>query len=225
MKPLYIFLLSLNIFIYSCSQHNPAHRPANLPPAGDLKVGGHCEGCEAIFTGETPFELLNDTDTLPGFNEPGPKLEISGTIYQHDGSTPAKDIVLYIYHTDQQGLYPKNNETGRQQKEPASQHGTIRGWIKTGASGFYRFYTLVPASYPNSNNPRHIHPIIKEPGKSAYWIDEFIFDDDPLLPKKEKERKNPVGGNGVLKTEKKDGIRRAKRDIILGLHVEGYPAG
>ena len=70
------------------------------------------------------------------------------------------------------------------------QHGYIRGWVKTDVNGFYKFYTLVPASYPNSNNPKHIHPTIKEPGKTAYWIDEFVFDDDPLLPEEERKGQN-----------------------------------
>jgi protocatechuate 3,4-dioxygenase beta subunit len=81
----------------------------------------------------------------------------------------------------------------------------------------------VPASYPNSTNPKHIHPTIKEPGRSEYWIDEFVFDDDPLLPDKERNRANPVGGNGVVKTVMKDGMLRATRNIILGLNVADYP--
>jgi protocatechuate 3,4-dioxygenase beta subunit len=64
--------------------------------------------------------------------------------------------------------------------------------------GEYKIYTLVPASYPNSSNPKHIHPTIKEPGFSEYWIDEFVFDDDPLLPASERNRTQPVGGNGVF---------------------------
>ena len=80
-----------------------------------------------------------------------------------------------------------------------------------------------PASYPNSTNPKHIHPTIKEPGFSEYWIDEFLFDDDPLLPDSERNRAQPVGGNGVLKTIMKDGMLRATRNIILGLNVRDYP--
>ena len=65
--------------------------------------------------------------------------------------------------------------------------------------------------------------MIKEPGKTEYWIDEFVFDDDPLLPDKERNRVSPVGGNGVLKTSLKDGMLHAHRDITLGLNVAGYP--
>jgi protocatechuate 3,4-dioxygenase, beta subunit len=69
------------------------------------KVGGGCEGCEAVF--EYGSKKLTRVDTLPDFKGPGPKLEISGTIYQTDGKTPAKDVILYIYHTDQKGVYPQ----------------------------------------------------------------------------------------------------------------------
>ena len=53
-------------------------------------VGGNCEGCEAIYEGSVPFEKLTNTATLPDYNEPGPKLEISGIVYQRDGKSPAK---------------------------------------------------------------------------------------------------------------------------------------
>ena len=74
----------------------------------------------------------------------------------------------------------------------------------------------MPASYPNSSNPKHIHPVIKEPGKTAYWIDEFLFDDDPVLPASERSRPNAIGGSGLLKTTMQNGILHAQRDIILG---------
>jgi protocatechuate 3,4-dioxygenase beta subunit len=38
--------------------------------------------------------------------------------------------------------------------------------------GHNRFYTLKPAAYPNAKIPATIHPVIKEPGLSEYYIDE-----------------------------------------------------
>jgi len=201
-----------------CGQSNsgPAKKPA---VKNEIKVGGGCEGCEAIYECPVSFDKLSYVDTLPDFHEKGPKIEISGIIYQSDGKTPAPGVVLYVYHTDQEGIYAKKgNETGW-----GKRHGYIRGWMKTNERGEYKFYTLVPASYPNSSNPKHIHPTIKEPGKSEYWIDEFLFDDDPLLPSKERNKTNAVGGNGVLKTIMKDGMLRAKRNIVLGMNVSNYP--
>ena len=156
---------------------------------------------------------------MPDFKEPGPKLEISGTIYQSDGKTPAKGVILYIYHTDQKGVYPqKGNETGW-----AKRHGYLRGWIKTNADGKYKFYTLRPASYPNSRAPQHIHPVIKEPNRNEYYIDEYLFTDDPFLDENEKANQQKRGGSGIITlTKKQDGTWVGKRDIILGMNIPNY---
>jgi protocatechuate 3,4-dioxygenase beta subunit len=206
------------ISLHGCTQGTS--RNVNQPGPADIKVGASCEDCEAIYESPVPFNQLNAIDTLADFLDKGPKLHVSGIIFQKDGKTPAPNVVMYFYHTDQSGIYPKRgNEKGIDRK-----HGYLRGWVRTDQKGHYSFFTLVPASYPNSNNPKHIHAIIKEPGKSEYWIDEFLFADDPLLPPAEKARAQPVGGQGVLKTAMKDGLLEARRDIILGLNVRNYPS-
>jgi protocatechuate 3,4-dioxygenase beta subunit len=145
---------------------------------------------------------------------------VSGTVYQNDGKTPAKDIILYVYHTDQEGHYPtQGGETGWGRR-----HGYLRTWLKTNALGQYKFYTLRPASYPNSRIPAHIHATIKEPGKSPYWIDDYVFDDDPFLtPEERRSLRGRGGDHGVLKNGgTSDGITSYSRDIVLGLNVEGW---
>lgn len=182
-------------------------------------IGGPCEGCEAVFESPVPVEQLSWIDTLPDFNEPGPKMMISGTIYQADGKTPAQGVVLFIYHTDQGGNYTnKYNEKGW-----ARRQGYIRGWMKTNEKGQYRFYTLRPASYPNSNALQHIHPTIKEPGKNEYWIDDFIFDDDPFLTPEISKEHQQRGGDGIIKLKQEKGILIGERNIHLGKNIPGYP--
>lgn len=213
MKRLLVVLLS-SMSLAGCTQQQ---RPASKP--GDVKAGGSCEGCEAIYESPVPFEQLNETDTLPDFNDPGPKMIISGIIYKADGKTPAPGVVLYIYHTDQSGHYPsKGGEKGW-----AKRHGFLRGWIKTNQKGEYRFYTLRPASYPGGEAPQHIHPVVKEPGISEYYIDEFLFDDDPNLDKEERQQQEHRGGNGIIKLTEKNGIQYGQRVIILGKNIPGYP--
>lgn len=218
MKFTYLFIsFSICFTLTSCGQNTTVKSQGNSKK--EIHVGGNCEGCEAIYESPIPFEQLNEVDTLPDFNDAGPKIVISGIIYKADGKTPAPNIILYVYHTDQNGIYPNKGD----EKGWAKRHGYIRGWLKTNEKGEYKFYTLVPASYPNSTNHKHIHPTIKEPGFREYWMDDFVFDDDPLLPAKERNKQNPVGGNGVLKTKMKDGMLFAERNIFLGLHVRDYP--
>ena len=183
----------------------------------DKVVGGPCEGCEAIF--EYGTKHLNSIDTLPDFSDKGPRLVVTGTIFKSDGKTPAPGVILYIYHTNQEGIYPTKGD----EKDWAKRHGYIRGWIKTGADGRYTFYTLRPGAYPGRENPEHIHPLIKEPGFIAYYIDEYLFDDDPILTTSERSRQEKRGGNGIMKVSKdKNGDLVIRRDIVLGMNVPGY---
>jgi protocatechuate 3,4-dioxygenase beta subunit len=185
-------------------------------PSTERKVGTRCEDCEMMFEG-MPQSISWET-RLTDSNEPGEPMVISGTIYKPDGKTPAPEIILYVYHTDAQGNYsPSKNQKN------ARRHGHIRGWMKTGENGRYQFTSIRPASYPNRQAPQHIHPIIKEHDTSIYWIDEFLFDDDPLLTEKEKSSQEKRGGSGIIHlTKNKEGVWIGKRDIILGINVPDY---
>lgn len=176
-----------------------------------------CEGCEAVFEYHKVQPILHPVDTLPDFNNEGQKLKLTGTIYKKDGITPAKGVILYIYHTDQKGIYAtKGNETGW-----GKRHGYIRGWIKTGADGRYTFYTLLPGHYPDRSSPRHIHPLVLEPDGKYYYINEWHFSGDPYLTAKE-IKKEPYGGSGLVTLRKEGDLWVAERDIILGLNISNY---
>ncbi len=182
----------------------------------DQKVGGPCEGCEAIY--EYGTQTLNAVDTLPNFKTTDPKLKVSGTIYQQDGKTPAKDVILYIYHTNRDGIYEaKPDASGWAQR-----HGHIRGWLKTGVDGRYTFYTFRPGAYPGGQEPEHIHLTVKEPGKREYYIESIHFEDDPLLTTAKREKMKQRGGSGITQAIMKNGILQLQRDIILGMNIPGY---
>ncbi|MEQ1584627.1 MAG: intradiol ring-cleavage dioxygenase [Cyclobacteriaceae bacterium] len=180
------------------------------------QIGGPCEDCQMMFDGIP--NVLESKTKLAQVGEPGEPMIISGIIFKQDGKTPASGIVLYVYQTDSKGLYSKStNQT------QAIRHGHLRGWVKTNAKGEYEFKTIRPASYPNSSNPQHIHPIIYEPGKGYYWIDEYMFDDDPLLDSNERSHVNNRGGSGILKLERNSaGEWEGTRNIVLGLNVANY---
>ncbi|HEX8458879.1 MAG TPA: hypothetical protein VF656_16415 [Pyrinomonadaceae bacterium] len=200
----------------------PAHTQlarTAAPTPGDAtrRVGGHCDGCEGIYEG-MPSQLNWET-RIAAASEPGEPLEASGHIYRRDGLTPAPGVILYVYHTDARGLYsPAPGATGLTRR-----HGHLRGWMKTNERGEYKFNTIKPASYPNSNIPMHIHPIIKEPDKNEYFIDSWEFDEDPFLTPDIRARRTNICGSGIVRlTKSTGGVWLAKRDIILGLNVENY---
>jgi protocatechuate 3,4-dioxygenase beta subunit len=184
-------------------------------------VGGGCDGCEAILEyGDKKFSWV---ETLPDYDEPGPKMEISGTIFQKDGKTPAPNVIFYIYHTDQHGYYSAKYHAGKNQEGAGRRHGYIRGWVKTGTDGKYKFHTLRPAPYPKRTAPAHIHAIVKEPDLNEYWVDEYLFDDDPLLTKEKRNMVEGRGGPGIVQLEKdKNGILQCHRDIVLGKNIPNY---
>lgn len=180
-------------------------------------VGGPCEGCEAIF--EYGNKVLTSVDTLPDFKNRGPKIKITGTVYRPGRIEPANGVILYIYHTNQRGIYPsKGGEKGWEKR-----HGYIRGWARTDSDGKYTFYTLKPGTYPSGNTPAHIHIILLEPGGRYYWLNSFHFEGDPLLTKQDRNNDSPRGGNdGILSLRKEGNLLAGCRDIVLGENIPGY---
>lgn len=171
-------------------------------------------------------ELLDSKDTSAAWNHGGQKLLLTGTVYQNDGKTPAPDVLLYYYQTDNNGRYlHKENEARSVPPNKLSQtHGYIRGWVKSDSYGKYSIYTIRPGLYPSSAEAAHIHIHIKEPDLADhYYIDNFVFDDDKLLTKKARIKMESRGGSGVIRLVQKEGLRIGERNIILGLNIPNYP--
>ena len=204
MKKITLALLALGLLHISCAQSKK-----------DKVVGGGCEACNEMYEGMPPN--LSWETTIASADEPGERMLIRGTIFKSDGKTPAPNVILYVYHTDNKGLYSlsPNQTNGRR-------HGHLRGWMKTDAQGRYQFKSIRPASYPNRKAPQHIHPLIKEEGLTLYWIDEYLLEDDPLLTAEEKAKEEKRGGSGILHLVKENGVWTGKRNITLGMNVPGY---
>jgi protocatechuate 3,4-dioxygenase beta subunit len=201
---IYWWLLLIISGLISCQGQSKKH------------AGGPCEGCEAIF--EYRNKRLAPADTLPKFQQSEPKLKVTGTVFKKDGKTSAENVIIYIYHTNRRGIYEtKGNETGW-----AKRHGFIRGWAKTGKNGQYTFYTFRPAAYPDHSEPEHIHITIKEPDKNEYYLDEYLFDDDPSLTQAIRNKLPDRGGSGIVKPKMEGGILTIKRNIILGKNIPDY---
>ncbi len=151
---------------------------------------------------------LNNTDSIPDFEAKAQKLVITGTIYQSDGKTPAKDVILYIFQPDENGNYNLKRDANRKR------YVYHRAWIKTDADGKYTFYTFMPGKLIRSKELKQIRRIIKEPGKDAYDMAPFFFNDDPLIPDLTLAcRAEAV--KSMLRINEKDGVFIATKDIKL----------
>ena len=152
---------------------------------------------------------LNNIDTIPGFDSKEQKLIITGTIYESDGVTPAKNVILYIEQADEHGNFDLR-------KEGEKRYIHNRGWIKTNAQGEYAFYTYVPGNDRRYNQLQQLFPIIKEPLKPEYHITSLLFDQDPLLTKSCRKRMDKKGDpSRILKLREQDGMYMVRKDIIL----------
>lgn len=164
---------------------------------------------------------LNNTDTIPDFERRSQKLKITGVIYEKDGVTPAKDIILYMYQADEDGEY----ETGKYRDKKFIQH---RGWVKTDKDGRYTFYAFVPGAafepltYPKKRAPKQIHPIIKEPGIPEYHLEPFLFSNDPNLTERCRKKLIRKGYDGLVTLDKQEGLFVATRDIVLRQDLSTY---
>ncbi|MEZ4803103.1 MAG: intradiol ring-cleavage dioxygenase [Gelidibacter sp.] len=207
------------LFLLQCKEHTSqsVNEITTSQPSKGV-VGGPFENRDFFFIGmPRPIQSI---DTSAGWSQKGQKLLIKGTIYKRDGVTPAPNVILYYYHTDVNGLYSDKPDLDRR----VVRHGYIRGWVQSDVNGKYSIYTARPAPYPNSDQPAHIHPAIKEPTINIpYYIDEFVFDDDAFLTNAKRKDMEDRGGNGILKVKKDSYLQIAEHDIILGMNIPNYP--
>ena len=211
-----VFLL--HITLIGCGRKDNLHaQKANSVVQSDKIVGGRCEGCE-LYNVDMPSDLTWHT-TVNTPDEMGEKLIIEGYLYQKDGISPASNVIMYLYQTTNEGLYT----SAVSQKGEVRRHGRLRGWVKTRADGFYTFSTIRPAPYPNADIPAHIHPTIKEVGKTAYYIDDYVFEDDVFVTETYRKKQELRCGSGIIALKKdSSGTWHGKRNLIVGLNIPNY---
>lgn len=157
---------------------------------------------------------LSNTDTIPDYRSKTNKLKLTGTVYQSDGVTPAKDVIVYIEQPDEDGDF----DLRRAGEERYVFH---RSWVKTDEDGRYTFYTFVPGNDRRYNQMSQIFPIVKEASKTEIQLQSLLFNDDYLLTKRCRKRLAKNGEtNRILNTKKIDGILVAQKDIVLSQHTE-----
>jgi protocatechuate 3,4-dioxygenase beta subunit len=208
MLPRYPFALLALGFGLAASAREPA-------------VGRAVAETEALFAG-LPDRIESSARIAPP-DEQGEPMVIEGVVRNANGR-PAPGVILYAHHTNRFGLYPRHPDFPRD--SVARRHGRLRGWVRTDEQGRYRFETIRPAGYPRASAPAHVHFQVLEPGRCTYVIDDLVFDDDPRLDEGYRTRSaRGAGGSGLTKPSRDEGGRwRVRRDVVLGAHVENYPA-
>ena len=152
-------LAGLATAVAACGNSDSIAAARNGPVRQNLY---QCEGCEGVF--EANLTSLESQARIGPVDEPGEPLRITGTVYQTDGRTPAAGVAIYAYQTNAQGLYANGNNTS----EWSRRHGRLRGWLKTGENGTYRFDTIKPAPYPNDILPAPLHFPVFEPARPPF---------------------------------------------------------
>jgi protocatechuate 3,4-dioxygenase beta subunit len=187
-------------------------------------VGGGSENSEFVYYGIS--RTFSSIDTSAGWKLKGQRILLTGIVYQIDGRTPAPDVLLYYYQTNPDGKYLHMADEIRSMSPNAlgQTHGYIRGWVKTDQEGKYYIYTVRPGIYPTNDEPAHVHITVKEPNAiTEYYIDDFVFDDDPILTSARRIKMENRSGSGVLRLAQKGDLPVGERNIILGLNIPGYP--
>ena len=210
-KKLILCITSLCLILNSCSQ--TVKKPNNTLKTEFTTEITNQQNCNWCGTSEAP-ENVSWRTIIPPKGESGDKLIISGTVYLPDGKTPAKDIIVYVHHTNNKGVYPKiGNEKGN-----GKYHGYLRGWMKTDSNGKYKFETIRPAPYhSHGGEPAHIHYNVQGSDYPEYWLTAIWFSDDPRVNDEYKKSVKRSGGFSNIVTLSRDennGLR-GSRNIIL----------
>ncbi|MDH3283725.1 MAG: intradiol ring-cleavage dioxygenase [Acidobacteriota bacterium] len=172
--------------------------------------------CTWCGMAEAPEPLSWSTRIAP-LTEPGERLVVTGTVFEEDGETPAAGVRIYVYHTNDKGIYPKRgDERGNDRR-----HGYLRGWMQTDAEGRYRFETIRPAPYlTHGGEPAHVHYTIQAPGRKEYWLNAAWFADDPRVADEAVVELQRQGGSSNVMDVSRDaeGVWHGTRDIILATY-------
>ena len=128
--------------------------------------------------------------------EPGTPMMLKGRVVDHTGA-PAPDTIVFAYHTDRAGLYDK---------PAAGAHSwRLRGWSRTDSDGRFTFQTIRPWPYPQRDVPAHVHFTLFLPSGERYHAGEVKFEDDPLVPDRDRQSSERAGEFGEVRAVRRAG--------------------
>lgn len=140
--------------------------------------------------------------------ERGTPLLLRGRVLDGEGRG-VPGVLLYLYHANADGRYPKRPGLCG----AARIQGYLRGYVQTDAAGRYEVRTIRPGAYPVRDTPEHLHVTVftRRPHRTehAAYIDDVMFDDDPILDARWRARQELRGGSGIVTP------RRGQGDTIV----------
>ena len=147
------------------------------------------------------------TSLVPG-NEPGERLVVTGRVFGPDGKTPVEGASLYVYQTDKTGIYTRPVNDSRNPR--------LKGYLRSDAQGRYEYSTIKPGSYPNTQNPAHIHYVVNATGYKER-VFEIVFDDDPLVDQRIRDQAAREDSGFSIRHLERDsqGGLRCTQDVVL----------
>ena len=164
--------------------------PLGAPPDGKILTAAEKSNCgKTAEVTEGPYYVSGTAEFKDGNVNPtnlsGDPLQISGHVYEGlDNSKPVAGAMIEIWHTDSTGNYHPNGNGPTTNYKP--EDIALRGFVKTDATGAYKFTTIYPGEY--SGRTRHIHIKVTETGKAKLTTqlilakpgDQISFDDDTV---------------------------------------------
>lgn len=210
---MHVIIVLTFIFLNSCSE---VKQDLNVQGKDVTSISDTCADPDA--NSECCFinmpEEISSVINIADENEPGNKMIIKGRLLKNDNITPLNDVIIYVYHTDNNGYYSKKgNEKGVQKY-----HGHLHGWGKTDESGNFEIHSIKPARYPGNKFPAHIHAVLKIPGKTPFYINDFVFKDDDLVNESYINSLRDPGGTGVIDLKKNaENLLTGERIILIDL--------
>ena len=183
----------------------------------------HCNGKHFTGNNATTTDILGPfyrpgapmrTNLVPSGSK-GVPLNLIGTIYQTDGTTPQQDVLIEAWQCDENEHY-----------DNTSDDYLFRGMTKSDTKGVYNFQTIMPVPYeasPNSWRPAHIHLRVSSPTHQDL-ITQIYFQGDPHL-ESDSSSASPTAVNRILKVTEEAGVKTVKFDVIMAKNIPLDDAG
>lgn len=174
---------------------------------GNMYVGDSPTTTDILGPFYRPGAPMRSNLIPPGSN--GIPLNLSGTIFSHDGKTRLSNVLVEIWQCDEKEYYDNTSDDYR-----------FRGAVKTGKDGRYEFRTIVPVPYKanptddSSWRPAHIHMRVSSSNQQDL-VTQIYFEGDKYN-EKDRSSSAPEAVNRILKISKNaSGESTVTFDVVM----------